>query len=282
MSLPQTEIYKISVGEVYFTVKKSVSMAYSPTDKVYDFVKVGGEDMCVEYKIDREDPTQVELEWLHTAGQKCVEGDMTIEGEHTLFLFYVSIQILKLYTPVTHLTFIDNSQFPCRLPNGKVEKIQLRHFYLLFHGKTWYHAKLGAYPSTPIIKQIYDSFAKNLDDPAAKPVSFDFRNGDLQQLFAPMLQSSSTWKAFFTKIKTIPELCQKIYPWYLRAANIIMREAPMPDSWIIDVRKLRFDPIPFERVAKTIGGRTRMKKYLPTVSVDYPVPSKCAELRYKS
>jgi len=282
MSLPQTEIYKINVGEVYFTVKKSVSMSYSSTDPVYDFVKVGGEDMCVEYKYNKSNPTQVELQWLHTAGQKCVEGDMTIQGEHTLFLFYVSIQILKLYTPVTHIELLDNSKFSCTLPNGKIEKMHLNHYYFLFHGKTWYQAKFGAYPFDPAQRAQYESCLKNFDDPAMKPASFDFRNRDLQQVFSPIWQSTSTWKAFFHKIKTIPNICQKVYPWYISAAILLTNKNNIPSVWCIDVRKLRFDPIPFERVAKTVGGRTRMKKYLrEPLILECPVPSKCAELKYK-
>lgn len=283
MSLPANEIYKIKVGDVYFTVKKSVSMAYSQSDPVYDYVRIGGEDMCVEYKCDRRFPDKVELQWLHTAGRKCVEGDMTIQGENTRLLFYISVQVLKLYTPVRYIDFLDNSHFQCKLPDKSSVKIFLDRYYFILHGKTWYHDKLGAYPEEEDDQKRYDIFKRNYEDPNMKPSSFDFNNEDLKKLFSPIWDKTHTWKEFIGAIKTLPNICQKMYPWYLAAIQTMRGKLAFPTDWRIDVRQLNFAPIPFERVEKITGGRPRMKQYIYDLSVgaDYPIPSECMTLRYK-
>ena len=282
MALSTNEIYKIKVGELYFTIKKTVSMSYSQTDTVDDFLKIGGDDMCVEYKYNKTNPAHVELQWLHTDGQKCVEGDMKIGGENTLFLFYLSIQILKLYTPVTHIEFLDNSKFPCKLPNGKSEKIHLSHYYFLFHGKTWYHAKFGAYPLDAGQRIQYDSFLKNFDNPDMKPPTFDFKNNDLNAMFLPIWNTTNTWREFIHRIHATPNICQKVYPWYYNAALLLTKKLDIPAMWCIDVQRLKFKNIPFERISKTTGGRVRMKTYIQEkIGKDCPIPSLCNELKYR-
>lgn len=275
-----TEVYRVKVGDVFFTVKKTVSMTYNPADPVDDFLKIGGEDMCVEYKYNKSNPTQVELQWLNTEGRKCVHGDMTIKGENTLLLFYLSIQILKLYTPVTHIQFIDNSKFPCVLPNKKIVKINLSHYYFLFHGKTWYHAKLGALPLDEGQRKLYESFYKNFDDPNKKPIKLDFKNEDLNKLFNSIWNTTRTWREFIGKIKGFPDICQKVYPWYYDAAIMITNMLDLPTAWCIDISRLKFSPILFERMT---GGRPRLKKYVAETpaGLDYPVPSECRLIKYK-
>ena len=283
MELPETETYKIKVGDIKFVVQKSVSISYLGKGPVDDFLKIGGDDMCVEFKYSKLNPTQVELQWLHTSGRKCVEGDMTIQGENTMFLFYISIQILKLYTPVTHITFLDNSHFLCTLPDKSKVKTHLAHYYFLFHnGKTWYHDKLSAYPFHTEERNRYASYVKNFTDPKMKPPTFDFNNDDLSQLFSPLWHETKTWKEFIHKIKDLPNICQKAYPWYYRAVNILMNGYAMPETWCIDVNRLQFTPIPFERISKTSGGAIRKKIYVPDTAIclDYPIPSVCRNLKY--
>lgn len=282
MSLPDDEIYKIKVGDVYFTVKKSVNMTYMSAPPTHDFVKIGGDDMCVEYKYSRKNPTVVELQWLHTDGRKCAEGDMVIKGDNTLMLFYLSVQVLKLYTPVTHIELLDNSQFNCKLPDGTDGQIYLKDYYYIFYGKTWYEYKLGAYPLNPKIHKQYYSFSKNFDDPTKKPSDFSFNNDDLTKIFQPIWDSSNTWRTFIQKIKTLPDICQKIYPWYGRASWLLRNKTEMPEWWVIDVGQLKFKPIPFERVEKMKGGRIRMKKYIRNYrnGSDYPSPTASHNLKY--
>jgi hypothetical protein len=251
------ENYKIRVKDFIFHVQKTISHKYTAKDIEYDFIKLGGEDMCVEYKWDRRNPTTAELQWLHTEGRRCVDdgnGGMKIRGENTLLLFRISVQLLRQYVPeVQTIEFLDNSHFACKLPNQKTAKIFLNHYYFLFHhGHTWYDEKMGACPVDETQREIYMKFADRFVDPSAKPISFDFMNHDLNELFQPMWRSSNTWKDFFVKLRRIPDLCAKAYPWYLRASHAIRRNDMLPETWKVDVGPWIIRALPLEKVA--VGG----------------------------
>lgn len=251
------ENYKIKVKDLVFHVQKSVSHKYTTKDIEYDFIKLGGQDMCVEYKWDRRNPTTAELQWLHTEGRRCVDdgnGGMEIRGENTLLLFRISVQLLRQYVPeVQTIEFLDNSHFVCKLPNQKTAKIFLNHYYFLFHhGHTWYDEKMGAYPIDETQRETYRKFADRFVDPSAKPISFDFMNHDLNELFQPMWRSSNTWKDFFVKLRRIPDLCAKAYPWYLRASHAIRRNDMLPETWKVDVGPWITRALPLEKIV--VGG----------------------------
>lgn len=251
------ENYKIRVKDFIFHVQKTMSHKYTTKDIEYDFIKLGGEDMCVEYKWDRRNPTTAELQWLHTEGRRCVDdgnGGMEIRGENTLFLFRISVQLLRQYVPeVQTIEFLDNSHFACKLPNQKTAKIFLNHYYFLFHhGHTWYEEKMGAYPTDETQRETYRKFADRFVDPSAKPISFDFMNHDLNELFQPMWRSSNTWKDFFVKLRRIPDLCAKVYPWYLRASHAIRKNDMLPETWKIDVAPWITRALPLEKIV--VGG----------------------------
>jgi hypothetical protein len=272
------ENYRIrAFGNNTFTVNKSISMKYKPSDPVFDFLKIGGKDMCVEYMFNR-NGSMWELQWLHTDGQQCVDGEMTIRGENTIHLFYLSVQLLKKYAPITHINFLDNSHFRCKLPNGKIEKMFLNHYYFLFHkGRTWYDGKLHAYPTNEIQKVLYDSFSQNFTNPSCKPSYFDFMNNDLNDIFQPIWNRTRTWQEFLSEIKQIPDICQKTYTWYMRASAIIRNHEPLPEYWTIGVHK----KLPVTTIEKMSGGK-RIKKYICDnhVCPDYPDVIKCRNLRY--
>jgi hypothetical protein len=112
-----------------------------------------------------------------------------------------------------------------------------------------------------------------------KPPTFDFKNEELNQLFMPIWRTTKTWKVFINKIKGLPNICQKTYPWYYSAASLLMNRRSMPDTWCIDIQRLTFSPFPF---IKMTGGRSKIKNYISDVSVcvDYPIPSICRNLRF--
>jgi len=304
---PDAETYTIKAGKFSFTVQKSVSKTYGKNDAQFEYLKIGGDDMCVEYKFpkhpnnnqgvkqSRAEP--VELQWLHTAGQRCVNNsDIEINKENTVFLFNVSIQVLKKYIPDVHfIEFLDNSHFFCKIPKQELAKqltqktqqqktkMFLPHYYFLFHeGKTWYDAKFGAYPADPTQRSIYQAFPGNFVNPDKKPKSFDFMNDDLNEMFQPIWAKTKTWKEFIDKIRTVPEICAKTYPWYLRASNIIRENQMLPEKWMIDVSTI--SPI------ETIGGSRKTKEgtpkkmveYIYDISVchDYPNAIECRTIKY--
>jgi hypothetical protein len=276
MELPETETYTIKAGGANFVVQKSVFMYHFGKGPADDILNIGGDDIGVEFRYNKLNPTLVELQWFHNDQQTYTEND---EDESTTNLFYVAVQILKLYTPVNHITFVDNSHFLCTLPDNSKVKTHLAHYYFLFHnGKTWYHDKLGAYPFHTEDRKRYASYVKNFTDPNMKQPTFYFNNDDLSQLFSPLWHETKTWKEFIHKIKDLPNICQKAYPWYYRAANVLMNGYAMPETWCIDVNRLQFAPIPFERIPDTI----RKKNYVPDTAIclDYPIPSLCRNLIY--
>ena len=78
----------------------------------------------------------------------------------------------------------------------------------------------------------------------------------------------------------MPNVCQKIYPWYYIAASLLRNQYAIPDKWCIDIDKLRYKSIHFERIR--VGGTKKMKDYVPDTSVciDYPIPSICRNFKY--
>lgn len=272
------ESYKVrAFDKNIFTVNKSVSVKYKPSDPVFDFLKIGGKDMCIEYMFDRKSNT-TELQWLHTDGQRWVDGEMSIRGENTVRLFYLSVQLLQKYAHITRVNFLDNSFFKCLLPNGKIVKMFLNHHYFLFHeGKTWYDDKLRAYPTNKTQRLLYQSFSHNFTNPFHKPAYFDFMNNDLNEIFQPIWNKTNTWLEFFTEIKKIPDICQKTYTWYLRASHIIRNGENLPEHWSIDVNKIT----PVTSIEKMVGGK-RNKKYIcdSAVCPDYPDVIQCRTMSY--
>jgi len=275
----ETENYRIKINDNIFHVQKSVSKIYTKKDIPYEFLKIGGKDMCVEYKYDKKNPTYAELQWLHTDNRKCVEGNMEIKKENTVFLFWLSVQLLKKYIPVSKIEFLDNSHFVCKLPNQSTVKIFLNHYsFLFYNGHTWYDTKFGAYPLDENQRNIYFSFSENFDNPECKPISFDFMNDGLNDLFQPIWQKTKTWKEFLQKINKIPDICQKSYPWYLKASNIIRKNQPLPEKWMIDCDKMK--NIEFVRIN---GGRKKnFSTFVYDISIccDYPNNIDCRNMTF--
>ena len=244
-----TYYVKSSVGR--FRVEKSAS--YNPNGTVkYHFLKVGGQKFCIEYRFS--DTETVELQWIFTEKGGCEMNGVVIKGEKTIHLFY-----LRQYGNFKQIYFIDNSTFPCKLPNGEMEKIYMSKYYLLFHRKTWYEAKLNAYPKFPYDIAIYDRIKANFYDPAHKPAKFYFRNEDLEKILTPIYESYDTWAEFLDAVYTLPNLCQTIYPWHVFAIMEIKNNEPLPDEWIIDINEST-PIIAFKRVS--VGG-TRKSRRLP-------------------
>lgn len=282
-----SEIYKIKINNYIFKIQKSVVYKYGTDNILYNYLKIGGPDTCIEYKFDTNKPNYVELQWLHTEGRKCSYGNINIKKDKTIFLFNLSIELLKLYTPVILIEFLDNSYFNCKLPDNSNVKIFLSHYYFIFHnGHTWYDDKFGAYPLNKQQKNIYDSFPNNFNNPIYKPQYFDFLNEDLNQIFQPIWAKTTTWAEFIDIIRTIPNICQKSYLWYLKASNFIRNNEPLPELWLINVDNLKYNKKEF-KYEKIINGGSKsnnksFKKYIYDISIcpDYPNISDGKKLKF--
>jgi len=302
-----SEIYKIKINNYIFKIQKSVVYKYGTDNILYYYLKIGGPDTCIEYKFDKNKLNYVELQWLHTEGRKCSYGSLSqspysarnnvqapdfwrnidIKKDKTIFLFNLSIELLKLYTPIKLIEFLDNSYFNCKLPDNSNVKIFLSHYYFIFHnGRTWYDDKFGAYPLNKQQKNIYDSFPNNFNNPIYKPVYFDFLNEDLNQIFQPLWAKTTTWAEFIDIIRTIPNICQKSYLWYLKASNFIRNNKPLPELWLINVDNLKYNKKEFkyEKIinAGSKSNNKSFKKYIYDISIcpDYPNISDGKKLKF--
>jgi hypothetical protein len=251
-----------------FRVEKSASYKPDGTLK-YHLLKIGGQKFCIEYTFIKNSDT-AELQWIFTEKGGCEMNGLTIKGDKTIHLFYLSIAVLRQYGNFTRINFIDNSTFPCDLPNGKVTKISMSKYYILFHRKTWYEAKLNAYPKYSECAATYSKIKENFNNPLNKPAIFDFKNDELETILTPLYDSSETWGKFLDLVYKLPAVCQKIHPWYIDAIMSIKQKYALPEQWVINIDTAT-PVITYNRIA--IGG-TRKSRSLPKYSglMDYYIP----------
>lgn len=279
MDIPDKETYTIKSSVGSFRVEKDISRQYNGSYNC-DLLKVGGKNFCITFSFKRQN-TFAELQWLLTDKGGCELTNIAIKGKYTVHLFHLSINILKTYLPsLTHIELLDNSKFSCIMPNNKIQTIQLNYYYYLLKGSTFYDNKFGAYPKDPIERERY-IYNKNLYPTKIITESFDFINDDLQNMFGPLLSSSTTWKEFIDKLSNklnnklnnklpiMPSLCQYLQVWYYKASLILTGGISLPSYWIIDT----FKTISYEKITFAKGGfakKTRSnKKYKSMESIIY-------------
>lgn len=261
-------------------------IVYNNKDKDFNYLQLGGKNFCVMLRWLKDSPynEEVELQWLNTLGMHCEMSGIEIRREKTIHLFQLSITLLKHYNPhVKRITFLDNSKFPCHLPDGSTKMPSLKHFYFLFNQKTWYEAKFGAYPSAD--REKYEELKKNFENPKIKR-PFRFNNDDLEVILQPLYEESKTWKEFLNKVSTLENYCSKVYPWYTHGVSAILEAKTMiPDNWIIGVTPEIFPEIPYETMVSG-GGKRGTRKIQRFQSEMFSIPdtpemSKVAELRFR-
>lgn len=271
-----TYYVKSSVGR--FRVEKSTSYKSNGTIK-YHLLKIGGQKFCIEYAF-RENSDTVELQWIFTEKGGCEMNGVIIRGEKTIHLFYLSISILHQYGNFKQIYFIDNSTFPCDLPNGKVSKISMSKYYILFHRKTWYEARLNAKPKYSEDNIIYNKIKDLFNDPSNKPEHFDFKNSDLEKILTPIYDSSESWAEFLDNVYKLPDVCKKIYPWYIDAIMYIKNKYGLPEQWVIDINNTT--PIVNYKLVN-IGGKRRtmrLPEYKGEIDYYIPYPEEIRNFKY--
>lgn len=272
-----TYFVKTSVGT--FRIHHEKAYDYQKKYK-NDFLRIGGKNNCVEYSWDIKTPNEVYLQWLDVERGGCELTNTKIRGPNTIHMFDLSVSILRKYTPVNTIELMDNSKFPCILPNEKRVNIHMNSYNYLFHNGSWYDIKLGAYPKDTIERERYEANKFHHTDPDSKPAQFNFRNDDLNKEFEPLFDSSNTWKEFLDTIYSKyhgNNICNRIYPWYLEATSQLTGGLSLPTIWIIDADKR--PEVEYE-VVTTGGGtrrRTRKRRYS---YVDDIGPSEIQSIRY--
>lgn len=266
-----TYYVRTSVGR--FRVEKSVY--YNENGSInYHMLKIGGQKFCIEY-LFKPNSDVAELQWIFTE-----KGGCEMNGDKTIHLFYLSIALLKQYSDFKQIYFIDNSTFPCELPNGQITKISMNKYYILFHRKTWYEAKLNAYPKHPEDVTNYDKIKGFFYEPLRKSDTFIFKNSDLEKMLKPIYTASNTWAEFFDAVYKLPNVCQIIYPWHIDAIMKIKSPYALPEEWLIDIND-KTPVIVYEFVV--IGSGKRKSRKLPQYKWDddyKPEPEEIRKFRY--
>jgi hypothetical protein len=214
------------------------------------------------------------LGWIQTNQGGCELMNKEIRGDNVVKFVNLAITILKEINPtITKITLLDDSSYPCVLPNGSIQKVVMYTANILFHQATYYEQKFGAYiPDTDTYKKYRAQIEDGFNNPSSKPSTFDFHNAELQQILEPIYKQSATWKDFFKAIDTIydKQKCTVIYPWYKFAYNIIMNNMGIFEHWEFDIKNC---PNISYRLQKMDGGRRKTRRTLiklpqPDLEVD--------------
>jgi hypothetical protein len=252
------ETYKVKTSVGTFHVEKTVGRSYSGKLQA-EYLHIGATNKCVMFSWKVDSPEVVELQWLNTLGQHCEVSGIDIKGPKTTHLFHLAVTLLRQYTPVKRIELQDNSKFPCKLPDGTIERPSLKHYYYMFHGKTWYEDRFGAIPDSEDERKRYESAKSHRTDPEFKPKveAFPFFNRDIESLLAPIYERTKTWKDFLDEVKEIKEYCILTYPWYMQAVRAM--RITIPDQWRIDIGD-EYPTVEFTRIVG--GGGTRKARRL--------------------
>lgn len=214
------------------------------------------------------------LGWVQTNQGGCELTNKEIRGNTTVKFVDLAITILKEINPtITKITLLDDSSYPCVLPNGSTQKVIMAIANILFHQATYYEQQFNAYiPDASVYAKYRAQIEDGFNNPSNKPSTFDFHNAELQQILEPIYKQSATWKDFFTTIYTLygKQKCTVIYPWYKFAYNIIMNNMGIFEHWEFDIQNR---PTISYKVQKMDGGRRKTRRNLiklqqPDLEVD--------------
>lgn len=224
----------------------------------------GKERKCFNMKFPSHTNTDTSgyLSWIESH-EECSFETFTNKGisQHIISL---GISIARTINPnLTILKLEDNSNFPCKLPNGIERKVPMKPFHLAFHQATWYEYYFDAK-----LEKNYEEYLelkKNFRNPSCKPEQFDFMNDELQHELMPIYSQTNTWEDFFTTIaKTYGRnKCAVLYPWIQKALYMIFENHSYFENvnWYIDLkenmRKNKTASVYFESyMPRLVGGKT--------------------------
>jgi hypothetical protein len=233
-------------------------------DLIYKTLKLGGSgkgDGCLDITIPNGSGDAILLSWV-SPSKKCTLDDLKIKGDATRQMVLLGISIARELAPhATHILLDDMSHIECDSPGGNdTIKMSLPLFYIAFHGKTWYEDKFGAVLNNPILRERYNKYISNLDDPSKKPLNFRFNNDELQEILDPLYNNADTWKEFFQMIakKYGNKRCIILKTWVNSAMSIIFEGDDLyaGKKWRIDINERNTPTINYYQIKPTtyIGG----------------------------
>jgi len=204
-----------------------------------DYITIGSRNSCVHIAYKAKTNTAV-LDWLGTEKGGCEISEKEIHGRDTVTMTDLCFTILKQMYPNINpiVSFIDSSTFPCQLPNGSRDAISQMIYQLLLTGKTYYQSRFNAqlkYKDANS-KSAYDLFIEARENPDLFDKEYDFGNQELNDAFAPFMQSSTTWGDFFEMMykRFGRHSCVLMHSWYKRIYGFLAKRA-IHSEWVIDI-----------------------------------------------
>jgi hypothetical protein len=239
--------------------------------KVGMIISVGGIKKCVFIKIPNIGNTAKLLN-LKVKDSGCNTSGANIKGVATVGMINLAFTILREIAPdIQYIELDDESDFTCTLPNGKTVGISMTLHDLLFYQKAYYEKRFGAYLKDPDLREEYQEYKKGFQ--AQLPHLFSFKNTDLNEMLGPIYIESTTWEDFLSKLSTIKNKCEIIYPWYKNAVQIIFNEFKVERrTWIINLYDNILTPtIQYSEIkSNQKGGKRKTRKRMNWMIYDEP------------
>ena len=199
---------------------------------------LGAKNKCVYIKIPNSGDT-AHLHNVKTSDGGCEVHDALIKGEKTVAMINLAFNIIKLSKPhIKYVTLDDRSAFQCYMGDNKYIGVSLNEYNFLFHQKTWYEQKFGAYLQDTKLNNEYIAKKENFIKP--KPTDFHyFNNNELDMHLKSLYKITPDWKTFLDIVHKLDNPCRVILPWYKSAVlKILGSETYFEKTWIIDLYKI--------------------------------------------
>jgi hypothetical protein len=227
------------------------------TTKIGITLSVGGKNTCVFIKVpDYKDTAH--LTNLKTKDGGCELTDKKISGENTIGMVNLAFTIIREICPhIKYIKLEDKSDFTCVFENGMKVGISMIYYEFAFYQESYYQKRFGAYLKDTTLRELYNERIKGFNEKL--PTYFSFNNKDLDVILTPIYLQSNTWKDFFQKLYTMPNVCQIMFPWYRDAMTEIFKGVSFErQTWVIDMynNPKLFD---VEYTKLNVGGRKSRK-----------------------
>jgi hypothetical protein len=264
-------IYKTKYGtfRVTINIDNKINLDTRTQIRKGQLLSVGGKHTCVFLNIPDSGDT-AHLTNLKTKDGGCELTGKKISGQDTIGMVNLAFTIIKKIAPnIKYIKLEDKSDFACEFDNGVIVGISMIVYEMLIHQESYYEKRFGAYLLNDTMRSLYEKSKSGfLDKP---PELFSFNNSDLENIFRPIYNESKTWKEFFDKIKNMPNLCQKLYPWYRNAIKHIFNNISFErQDWIIDLENSpKLFNVEFTEINGQYGGKRR--KTRKQISYNYDI-----------
>jgi hypothetical protein len=288
--------FKTEYGTFRVTMKDDIQYLHKNGQIIEEphgtLLSIGGKNTCVFFNIPEEGDT-AHLTNLKTKDGGCEVNDALISGLSTIGMVNLGFTIIRTISPnIKYIKLSDKSDFTCTFQNGMEVGISMTLYEMMFYQESYYEKRYGAYLQNPVLRELYQTSKKGFKE--TLPEHFSFRNKDLEEILRPIYSESTTWEDFFKKIKPIPNVCQKIFPWYTSAMYEVFKGISFErNEWLIDLyNNPKLLNVNYSVIKKLEGGRKRTRKNDQTIykydiynslkTYDIPFYDKLYDIKYRN